>query len=70
LAEVKAAIPDILSLSAGDCMSREANCLQIALAELVLLGKGGALLGSYWSSYTEMAACYAGVVPRYAGQDF
>jgi hypothetical protein len=70
LAEVKTAVPNVLHLSTGGCMSRAADCLQVALAEMVLLGKGGTLLGSYWSSYTEMAACYAGVVPRYAGQDF
>jgi hypothetical protein len=72
LAALRAALPpgDVLSLHSGGCVDRSATCLQFALADLLLLGKGGALLGSTWSSYSEIAGCFAGVKPRYAGEDF
>ena len=72
LAALTAALPpgDVLSLDSGGCVDRSAACLQFAHADLLLLGKGGALLGSTWSSYSEMAGCFADVKPRYAGEDF
>lgn len=43
------------------CKSRELRCIQIALADLLLLGESEVLLGSYWSSFSEVAGRIAGV---------
>eukprot|EP00890_Picochlorum_soloecismus_P003917 jgi/Picsp_1/4526/NSC_06747-R1_possible glycosyltransferase len=43
------------------CKSRELRCIQIALADLMLLGKSKIFLGSFWSSFSEVAARIAGV---------
>jgi hypothetical protein len=40
----------------GECVDRGAKCLQYALADLLMLGKTKELYGSYWSSFTEVAA--------------
>jgi hypothetical protein len=72
LAKLAAALPpgDVLSLDSSECVDRSAACLQFAIADLLLLGKCGKLLGSTWSSYSEIAGCFANVKPRYAGEDF
>jgi len=43
------------------CKSRELRCIEIALADLMLLGKSKILLGSFWSSFSEVAARIAGI---------
>jgi hypothetical protein len=53
------------SIKGIHCTSRETQCVQVALAELLILGKCSVLLGSYWSSFTEVAARIANVTPRY-----
>jgi hypothetical protein len=53
-----------------DCRDRSVHCLQIALADMILLGRTAQILGSYWSSFTEMAASYAHIEPRFASVDF
>jgi hypothetical protein len=60
----------VFTLPHGACVTRDASCLQRAFADLVLLGHGSSLLGSYWSSFSEIAGEFAGVVPRYASIDF
>ena len=60
----------VFTLPHGACVNRDASCLQRAFADLVLLGHGSSLLGSYWSSFSEIAGEFAGVVPRYASIDF
>lgn len=59
-----------LDLINAGCSDRATACLQLAYANLLLLGRSNKLLGSYWSAYSEIAGCIAGVAPRYAGHDF
>lgn len=47
------------------CKSRELRCIQIALADLMFLGKSKILLGSFWSSFSEVAARIAGIEVLY-----
>lgn len=53
-----------------DCTSRSVKCLRIAYANLLMLSYSKEILGSDWSSFTEIAGCLAGVSPRLAGKDF
>ena len=52
------------------CVDRSAACLQFAMADLVLLGRAQALLGSALSAFTEVAAALAGTTPGIVGVDF
>lgn len=52
------------------CDTRSKNCMQYALADVLLLAKCNNILGSYWSSYTELACRWGGGKYRLAGVDF
>lgn len=54
----------------GSCDDRTVNCLHEALAELYILGSTKRILGSFWSSYSEVAGLLVGKRPLYAGKDF
>ena len=54
----------------GSCDDRAINCLQKALAELYILGRTKMLLGSFWSSFSEVGGLLVGKRPIYAGKDF
>jgi hypothetical protein len=55
----------------GVCADRSTKCMQSALAELYILGNTtGRIIGSYWSSFSEMAGILNGYKPLYAGKDF
>ena len=54
----------------GSCANRSATCLQYAMADLVVLGRTQQIMGSPTSSFTEAAACLAGVDPAVAGIHF
>jgi hypothetical protein len=54
----------------GSCDDRTVTCLQKALAELYILGSTKRIIGSYWSSYSEVAGLLVGKRPLYAGKDF
>lgn len=54
----------------GSCDDRTVNCLHKALAELYILGRTKRILGSFWSSYSEVAGLLVGKRPIYAGKDF
>jgi hypothetical protein len=58
------------SMKEESCDSRGAACLQIALADMILLGKARLLLGSPWSSFTEGGQRFGAKVARIAGVDF
>ena len=60
MAEVEAAFGSdrILHLTATECRDRSTRCTQQALADQLLLGQTGRLLGSVWSSYSEVAALW------------
>eukprot|EP00889_Picochlorum_renovo_P006313 jgi/Picre1/33343/NNA_008667.t1 len=47
------------------CQSRATQCIQFAVADLLMLGRSTILLGSFWSSFTEVASRIAGVQPIY-----
>lgn len=60
----------IRSLDNNGCDDRSTQCLRFALADLLLLGKCDMLLGSFWSSYSEVAGTLTGKAVKYAGIDF
>lgn len=45
-----------------DCVTRDAECAKLALADILLLSKVPTLLGSHWSSFTEGAERMSGKV--------
>lgn len=51
------------------CMGRGRRCVRDALVEMVLLGRCGVVLGSFWSSFSEIVQRLGGGV-RFAGVDF
>jgi hypothetical protein len=54
----------------GSCDDRTVKCLHKATAELYILGSTKRIIGSYWSSYSEVAGLLVGKRPLYAGKDF
>jgi hypothetical protein len=58
------------ALKRESCDSRATACLQIALADMILLSKTRLLLGSPWSSFTEVAQRFGGKKTHIAGIDF
>ena len=52
------------------CIDRSPICIRNALVELYLLGSTSLILGSYWSSFSEVAGYLAREPPIYAGKDF
>lgn len=57
-------------LDSHACRDRSALCLQYALADLFLLSKCSRILGSPWSSFSEVAGALRGAPIAYAGKDF
>lgn len=57
------------SLDKHGCYDRSCACVRYAIADLWLLGSTQYIIGSYWSSYTEMAGVFAGIQPLYLGKD-
>lgn len=60
IAEMKATFgtDHILHLDTNDCHDRSTRCTQLALADQLLLAQTSRLLGSVWSSYSEVAALW------------
>lgn len=52
------------------CDSRSSKCLQMALADMIVLGRTSMVLGSAWSSFTEGASRFGCKKVRMAGIDF
>ncbi|KAI0564065.1 Galactosyltransferase [Gracilaria domingensis] len=52
------------------CDDRDSECVKYAVVDMYALSKTKKLLGSNWSSYTEMAERLGGLKARLAGQDF
>lgn len=48
-------------LDRGDCMDREARCVQYAMADLLLLSRTHKMLTSQWSSFSILAARLGGM---------
>lgn len=62
--------PGRIMYTPRSCDTRLKNCVQYALADVLLLSKCKNILGSYWSSYTELACRWGGARYRLAGVDF
>lgn len=43
-----------------NCVSRDASCVKLALADILLLSRVPVLLGSHWSSFSEAALRFSG----------
>lgn len=52
------------------CDDRDSECVKYAVIDMYALSRTKELLGSNWSSYTEMAERLGGLKARLAGQDF
>lgn len=52
------------------CDDRDSECVKYAVIDMYALSRTRQLLGSNWSSYTEMAERLGGHKARLAGQDF
>lgn len=52
------------------CDDRDSECVKYAVIDMYALSKTKQLLGSNWSSYTEMAERLGGLKAKLAGQDF
>lgn len=52
------------------CDDRDSECVKYAVIDMYALSRTKSLLGSNWSSYTEMAERLGGLKARLAGQDF
>lgn len=52
------------------CDDRDSNCVKYAVIDMYALSRTKQLLGSNWSSYTELVERLGGLKARLAGQDF
>lgn len=75
--DTKELIPEIESRFPGkvlyiprNCDSRDSECVVYAMIDVYALSRTRRLLGSNWSSYTEMAERLGGLKAELAGQDF
>eukprot|EP00186_Timspurckia_oligopyrenoides_P004629 CAMPEP_0182450292 /NCGR_PEP_ID=MMETSP1172-20130603/40317_1 /TAXON_ID=708627 /ORGANISM="Timspurckia oligopyrenoides, Strain CCMP3278" /LENGTH=230 /DNA_ID=CAMNT_0024647845 /DNA_START=54 /DNA_END=743 /DNA_ORIENTATION=+ len=68
---LKKELPDVqIGWIPRHCDDRGADCLKIAMADVLALSQTKLLLGSAWSSYTELAHRYGGQKLLIAGSDF
>jgi len=59
-----------LHLDINGCEDRSVKCQQYAVADLWALGSTDRILGSFWSSYSEVAGILSAGKVSYAGVDF
>lgn len=62
------AIP-VVWVDNGGCMDRSCKCMAFALADLFLLRDADVIVGSYWSSFSEVAGALAGLPVELIGKD-
>lgn len=60
----------VVTVERNGCDSREKVCIQMALADIMLLSRCRLVLGSPWSSFTEAASRFGAHRVRLAGIDF
>ena len=60
----------VIMMDTGGCLDRSTKCQQYALADLWALGQTDRILGSFWSSYSEVAGMLTKGKATYAGVDF
>jgi len=72
LQTLEAAFPPgyVIYIPKSRCDSREVACVRLALADVLCLAKTRLLLGSNWSSFTELAQRLGAKKSRLAGVDF
>lgn len=54
----------------NECVDRSSKCVKFAVKDLIMIGKCDFIVGSAYSSFTDVAARLAGVKPLLAGLDF
>lgn len=62
--------PDKIAFLKRDLYDRSLEQQKYALADMLLLSQTKYILGSYWSSFSEIAQCIGGNAMRYSGKDF
>lgn len=68
--KLEAQFPGKIISTRRDCDGRDGRCARFALVDILCLAKTKQLLGSNWSSFTEVASRFGGLTPRLAGEDF
>lgn len=61
---------EVFWLERSSCIERTCSCLKYAIADLWILGHANEIIGSYWSSFSEVAGSLADLEVQYSGQDF
>ena len=62
--------PDKIAFLKRDLYDRSLEQQKYALADMLLLSQTKYILGSYWSSFSEISQCIGGNAMRYSGKDF
>jgi len=70
LDEIQEKFPGRILFVPRTCDDRDSECVQYAMIDVYALSKTKRLLGSNWSSYTELAERLGGLKAELAGQDF
>ncbi|KAJ3342135.1 hypothetical protein HDU93_003351 [Gonapodya sp. JEL0774] len=60
--------PRVRWLDSQGCINRSARCLEYAIADLWVLGGAEKLVGSWWSSFGEVAGYLGGIDVDYVGR--
>lgn len=68
--ELEREFPGRVISTGRECDGRDASCVMYAVVDLFILSECGEIRGSYWSSFTEVAACMGGRRFLLAGVDF
>lgn len=59
----------VVYINNKNCNERSCDCLRYAIADLWMFQGAQHIIGSFWSSFTEMAGVLANIQPEYIGQD-
>ncbi len=70
IGEIEKKFPGRILYVPRDCDDRDSECVKYAMIDVYALSKTRRLLGSNWSSYTELAERLGGLKAELAGQDF
>lgn len=70
ISEFEKKFPNKVLYVPRNCDGRDAECVTFAMMDVYALSRTKRLLGSNWSSYTEMAERLGGLKAELAGQDF
>lgn len=70
ITEIESKFPGKILYVPRECDDRDSECVKFAMIDVYALSKTKRLLGSNWSSYTELAERLGGLKAELAGQDF